>query len=279
MNTFDQSDLQLRYELFKHFALEDQRSYYRFKGRSYREAARQVNTIRALLALLTGLASACAILVVSLDPQCAVTGIGASIAQVAGTPADGQSAESAASNAADASAQAGGCSASGILIGLLIVAVVAPAMGGAFSTLSDLYQWDRLINVYDSALENLEVADAASPLEEMEPEVYGQSLRAYVAGTLSVMRDETAQWGQLIRTPSQLQQFVTNQIAQASSTNDIVTRAMSAVTSTFTDEMGRVRQMLEENEKRLQEIYAQFASDEQRPNPVRRPPAPPAPGS
>jgi hypothetical protein len=208
-----------------------------------------------------------------------VTGIGASIAQVAGTPADGQSAESAASNAADASAQAGGCSASGILIGLLIVAVVAPAMGGAFSTLSDLYQWDRLINVYDSALENLEVADAASPLEEMEPEVYGQSLRAYVAGTLSVMRDETAQWGQLIRTPSQLQQFMTNQIAQASSTNDIVTRAMSAVTSTFTDEMGRVRQMLEENEKRLQEIYAQFASDEQRPNPVRRPPAPPAPGS
>lgn len=272
MDTFDKADLALRYELFKRFALEDQRAYYYSKSRSYRDAARQVNIIRALLALLTGLASACAILVVTLDPQCAVTGIGASIAQVAGA-AD----EQASAPIADAAAQTGGCGASGILIGLLIVAVVAPALAGAFSTLSDLYQWNRLINVYDSAAENLEVADAASPMMEMEVDEYTQSLRAYVAGTLAVMRDETAQWGQLIRTPSQLQQFMTNQIAQASNVGDVVNTAMSDVKSSFKDEMERVRQMLEDNEKRLQEIYDQFASDEQRPNPVRRPPAPPPP--
>ena len=36
-----------------------------------------------------------------------------------------------------------------------------------------------------------------------------------IKGTLNVMRDETAQWGQLIRTPKQIEDFVANEGAVA----------------------------------------------------------------
>jgi hypothetical protein len=98
---------------------------------------------------------------------------------------------------------------------LLVVAVVAPALGAAFTTLADLYQWDRLITVYDVALENLEVADAQSPLPAMDDLVFRAALRAYTEGTLSVMRDETAQWGQLIKTPASLEAFIVQEAARA----------------------------------------------------------------
>jgi hypothetical protein len=91
---------------------------------------------------------------------------------------------------------------------LMIMAVVTPAIGGAFTTLASLYQWDRSVSLYEGALENLEVADSQSPLEDMDDLTYKAALRAYVENTLRVMAEETAQWGQSVRTPPQLEAFV-----------------------------------------------------------------------
>jgi PHP family Zn ribbon phosphoesterase len=85
---------------------------------------------------------------------------------------------------------------------------VAPAIGAAFTTLADLFQWDRQTQIYDTALENLEVADAQSPLASMNDIEYQAALNAFSEGTLTVMRDETTQWGQLIRTPESLQKYI-----------------------------------------------------------------------
>ena len=90
----------------------------------------------------------------------------------------------------------------------MILAVVTPAIGGAFTTLASLYQWDRTVNIYEGALENLEVADSQSPMDEMDDITYKAALRAYVENTLRVMAEETAQWGQSVRTPPQLATFV-----------------------------------------------------------------------
>jgi hypothetical protein len=71
--------------------------------------------------------------------------------------------------------------------------VVAPAIGAAFTTLADLFQWDRLVDVYNAARDNINVADALSPDAEMPDDVYKIALQAFAQGTLSVMTDEQAQ--------------------------------------------------------------------------------------
>jgi hypothetical protein len=166
------SDMEARYELFDRFALKDQKNYYEASIETYRSAATQINRWRALFALLTGLSAAAVGLVAatgSLDDP----------------------------------------TTSGIANLLAVAAIVLPALGAAFSTLADLYQWDKLTSIYDSALENLEVADSLSPVDSIPDDtVYETALRAYAEGTLAVMSDETAQWGQSIRTPAQLNQFV-----------------------------------------------------------------------
>ncbi|HLV37637.1 MAG TPA: hypothetical protein VKY59_21135, partial [Spirillospora sp.] len=96
----------------------------------------------------------------------------------------------------------------GVVNILMILAVVTPAIGGAFTTLASLYQWDRTVNIYEGALENLEVADSQSPLPEMDDLTYKAALRAYIENTLRVMAEETAQWGQSVRTPPKLEAFV-----------------------------------------------------------------------
>jgi hypothetical protein len=172
MPTLTRQESEALYRLFNRFALEDQRNYYRSTIAKARTAARQVNQLRAVFALLTGLSSALAGLIVATnagvdDPNTAA-----------------------------------------IVVGLLIVAVVAPIVGSAFGTLGDLYQWDRLTTVYEGALQNIEVADALSPDTEDDDKNYTAALRAFAEGTLSVMRDESAQWGQLIRPPRQIEEFL-----------------------------------------------------------------------
>ena len=93
--------------------------------------------------------------------------------------------------------------------------MVAPAVGGAFTTLAGLYQWDRSANIYESALESLEVADSQSPLDDMDTLTYRAALRAYVENTLQVMSDESAQWGQSVRPPAQLEQFLSEEREKA----------------------------------------------------------------
>src|SRR5690606_38435801 len=101
------------------------------------------------------------------------------------------------------------CGSLSIIVDIAIILSVAlPALGGFFSTLADLYQWDRQISIYKSAGASIDVADAHSPYPEMDDIFYRSSLNSYDIGTLQGMSDETAQWGQSIRTPKSLDDFV-----------------------------------------------------------------------
>ncbi len=194
MTMMNREDLKARYELFEKFALEDQRSYYQRTIAKHKKAAQQVNVVRASIALSTAI---CAALVGLIS---AFYFSGAS--PVCELPLTEQSTTF--------------CSTMyTITFALIVLAVGLPALGGFFNSLADLYQWDRLIAIYDSAVENIEVADARSPDDEMDDLNYRASLRAFAEGTLQVMSDETAQWGQSIRTPPALEKFVDDEIELA----------------------------------------------------------------
>jgi hypothetical protein len=163
------------YRLFNTFSLEDQRLYYQKAINKHRAAAKQVNQLRATFALLTGLSSALAALIVALSDPTMGSGLHS------------------------------------IVVVLIVIAIIAPVIGGALGTLMDLYQWERLVSVYEVALQNIEVADALSP-DDMDPDdKYHLAYTAFAEGTLSVMRDESAQWGQLIRPPRQIEEFLAQQ--------------------------------------------------------------------
>lgn len=107
---------------------------------------------------------------------------------------------------------------------LAIAAVVLPAIGGAFSTLADLYQWDKLVTIYDTALYNMEEADALSPHPGIDKDdIYRASMKAFAEGTLQIMSDETAQWGQSVRPPKRLEAFIREQRERSHRTIDSVT--------------------------------------------------------
>lgn len=180
---FDRRDLNVRYEVFDHYALGDQRNYYRKTRDSNDKASQQVNFIRALFAFLTGFFSATAALIV----QAYFT-------------------ESGACNAADPASFCSGLSTA--VQAMVILSVVTPAFGAFFNSLSDLFQWSRTRTIYDEALEAIRVADALSPLPEMTNKAYEEQLLDYVESVLSVMSDETAQWGQSIREPEQMKEFI-----------------------------------------------------------------------
>ena len=184
------AEIKARYELFDRHALKDQRWYYQDTIERHSKALGQVNVIRATLALSTGVAAGLAAVV----QQSAFVGNGAcsveSIEAAKGlVPAH--------------------CTAYQIIIlACVVLSVVLPALGAFFNSLMDLYQWDRLVGVYESAVENINVADALSPDEAQPKDVYTQSYKDYIEGTLQVMSDETAQWGQSIRTPRATEKFL-----------------------------------------------------------------------
>lgn len=176
-------DLEARYKLFSRFALEDQRAYYQRTIQRYRMAANQVNRYRALFAFLTGFFAAFAGFLVQ---SAFVDGARCTVEPIPGD-----------------------CGVLQFLVSFsIILSVATPAFGGFFSTLADLFQWDRMIEIYDGALENIEVADARSPLPDMDDLTYRASVRAYAEGTLQVMQDETTQWGQSVRSPEALDKFI-----------------------------------------------------------------------
>jgi hypothetical protein len=222
------------YKMFQRFALEDQRKYYERTSARYRKAASQVNILRAFFAFLTGFASALAGVLVSAflvpgsfanNGACATQDVIAVVEQASQTIPGGESNLEATAEpgaaigslnltpdqvaSAQQASSAGNCGFLKLFVSvLMVVAVVAPALGAAATTLADLYQWDRMTSIYDAALENIEVADAQSPMDDMDDLTYRAALRAMVEGTLTVMSDETAQWGQSVRTPAQLEKFV-----------------------------------------------------------------------
>lgn len=168
----DQERLQALYKIFEKSVLEDQRNYYEHTITKSRTASSQVNRLRAFAALLTGLASALVGLIVSTNNTVACN-------NTCNLP-------------------------TGLVVivfVLLILAIVVPAIGGALGTLADLYQWDRLVTVYRTAVDSLEKARALAPDSQMKYDQYQRYLNAYALGTLRVMHDESAQWGQLIRSP------------------------------------------------------------------------------
>lgn len=179
-------DLKARYRIFDKFAVKDQKNYYRRTVAENRRSAVQVNQLRATFALLSGLSAALAGLLSQIWD---------------------------------------GSSVGAFVQFLAVMAVVMPAVGAIFNTLADLYQWDKLTSIYDSALENMEAADALSPSDKItENDLYEARLHAFAEGALMVMNDETAQWGQSIRTPDQIEAFVTRQAERASRLRDDLDR-------------------------------------------------------
>lgn len=186
MDELDRNRMEAIYRIFDRFALEDTRVFYKDTIQRHRRAAAQVNFIRAFAAFLAGFSAA----LVGLIVQSVYVSGSACLPPVAPD-------------------QMGYCQFINIVIVILMVlAIVSPAVGGAFSTLADLYQWDRQISLYDESLKNLAVADARSPDPEMDDATYRAALKAYSLGSLTVMYDEAAQWGQMIRTPVQIEEFI-----------------------------------------------------------------------
>jgi hypothetical protein len=199
-NEYKQIDPELvtRYKLFMEFAFNDQHQYYEHRIQRNRAAARGVNRIRAFFALLTGASSALAALIITSAQQ-------------------------------PCTSEAGMCSTMQSLIPFLpllpLISVIAPALGAGFTSLADLFQWERTLALYKTALDNLEVADALSPVPDpaMTDQKFFDDLRNYAAGTLKVMRDESGQWGDLITTPRQLQKFVAEAMAASAASQAAIT--------------------------------------------------------
>lgn len=177
------------HKLFLDHAFRDQRTYYESQVTRNRVAAGQVNILRATMTFLAGLTSALAGYIVYdlLSPGGLCN---ANEPDICGTMQT-------------------------LLPVLPFLSIILPAIGAGLTTLGDLYQWERLSTIYDEALKNLEVADAQSPKPNMAPDEYQHWLRIYALGTLSVMRDETAQWGQSIKTPAALDDYLVRAKIQA----------------------------------------------------------------
>src|SRR5574338_1565670 len=122
MAKLNKKQLRARYQMFDKFALHDQRQYYKNTVAGYEQAAVRVTQLRAFFALLTGVMSALVgLFVATRPPECFTRPPNAAIH----CPIDP----------------------SLITFGL-VVAVVAPALGSAFTTIGDLYQWDRMNSLY-----------------------------------------------------------------------------------------------------------------------------------
>jgi len=164
----------LRNTLFRKVTVYDQSIYYSDTAKRNRTASKQVNRIRALLSLLTGIASALAALLVSITngPNTIVLNF------------------------------------------LAVMAVALPAFAAAFNTLADLYQWDRTTRIYDTAQRTLKYAEAYEPNISDEEKEYRKKQMRYAQAALQIMRDEQAQWGLSIRIPKDNEKFVQEQIGK-----------------------------------------------------------------
>ncbi len=207
------NDLEVRYQIFERALLQDQRAYYKREIERNRRAGQQITRVRAFFAFLAGVASLLAAIIGGLtaiqggNSACNVN----QLAAIADANLPSKQADQI-SNKLEATVTEGNALVC-VLLGtitpvLMIIAVGAPALGAAFTTLADLYQWDRLSSVYETAQKSLAVADALSPITEEPDDVFLASMHAYAEGTLTVMRDETAQWGQLVKMPDALQDYV-----------------------------------------------------------------------
>lgn len=180
--TMSRKDMEARYRIFDKFALDDQRKYYKRKTDDFRTSRKQVNSLRASMALATFIATT---LITIFVPQ-------------------------AFNEACDVS---GECTGLRFFVGVLAaLSIIFPAIGGFFGALLSLYQWDKFVHIYESAAENLEIADAhLNDTEDVPNEYFTSAYLSYTEGTLEVMASETAQWGQTVKTPAQIEAFIERQ--------------------------------------------------------------------
>lgn len=164
----------LRNELFRETTVQDQAKYYNNTAKRNRIAATQVNQIRALLSLSTGLAAGLAALLVNLS--------------VSNT--------------------------TWLQNVLAVLAVGLPAVAAAFNTLADLYQWDRTRRIYDTSERTLKYAESYEPHPSEDINDYREKQKKYAEITLKIMRDEQAQWGLSIRVPKQTEDFMKQQASK-----------------------------------------------------------------
>lgn len=171
----DRIHMEVLCEIFDKFALKDQENYYESAIEKNRLSAREVKLLQAFFAFLGGLASAFIGLLVATD------------------------------NSRDE-----------FIIPLVIIAVVAPGIGATFGSLISLFQWDRLMNIYDDTFKSILVADAMSPRPSVKDDVdYYTQMLAFVDASLDIMREETGQFGSMIRSSQQIREFVKKSTARA----------------------------------------------------------------
>lgn len=197
-------DLRARYWIFQEAVLDDQRKYYSRTVEIYEKAARGVRFWRALMALVAGAASLLvSLIILSASSSGALQACNAeSLNEFSANTIEITASTQSMIEEVDCSPVRTHAPI------LIIIATVAPAIAAAFATLADLYQWDRLSSIYKNAYRSLAVPDALSPDDEMNDEVYLASLQAYAEGTLRVIRDETSQWGQSVKIPEALQEYI-----------------------------------------------------------------------
>jgi hypothetical protein len=107
-----------------------------------------------------------------------------------------------------------------VVTAFVAVAIVAPALATAIATYSSVYDWERLTKIYRDALNNVYLADALSPRDEMTDEEYYMYLTAYSDAVLDIMHEETAQFGNMIRSSQQIQDFLDKSRQRAQSLID-----------------------------------------------------------
>lgn len=186
-------DWKVRYQLFEKSALNDQRNFYNFVREKNQAAARQVNQTRAGLAFGAGVSAAMAGTIAQIYFANGACGTEMVNKPITCNPLQG------------------------IIVVLTVLSVALPALAALFNTLADLYQWDRTTEIYEIASQTIEYADALSPVEQEDDVAYRTALIKCAEATLAVMQDEQTQWGRSMRTPSQLDEFVKEQVRKTES--------------------------------------------------------------
>ncbi|MBK8024700.1 MAG: DUF4231 domain-containing protein [Chloroflexi bacterium] len=155
--------------IFYEFMLNDTRSFYHSKIRSYRQAARECGLIGAFALLVGSIATAAAAILSPNAPDLATCGdllcqLHASISPL-----------------------------------LVLVTLMSAGIAIFFFMLPLLQQWERRIVTFETSLENLEVADAYSPVPQMDDRAFRLELETFAENALRTMEEEAAQFGQIIR--------------------------------------------------------------------------------
>jgi hypothetical protein len=172
------------YDLFRKNYFDDQVDYYQKTRLRYERLSKFVDNRRLMASALTILFSA----LVSLT---------------AGFLASRASCSPGATPTPDSICTAG----EWFVLALVVLTAILPGFGWLLSTLLELYQWTRFTELYESAQNNLQYVESSiSPDPLMNDEEFVASVRDFANNSIKVLVDESAQWGQLNRTPLDINQ-------------------------------------------------------------------------